>query len=120
MASNLTREQAIELGKSEFWKGMAPRHIAEFQMSESRLCMPFAVFQEALEKTLGRSVFTHEFGLNYDGLKAELFEGKAPPSFEEIVNLIPEAKRIVFALSDDPKTDADRMLDKLTAPTRKD
>lgn len=100
MASNLTYEQAVELAESEFWKDMTPRHIAEFQMMEDRLCMPFSVFQEAMEKTLGRSVFTHEFGLNRQGLMEELFGGKPAPTFQEIVDLIPEAKRIVVLVGE--------------------
>jgi hypothetical protein len=43
-------------------------------------------------------VFTHEFGLNYQGLKDELFNGKEPPILEEIINLIPEEKRIVIGV----------------------
>ena len=93
---SLSREQAIALGESEFWKGMTYREIAVFQMLEERSCMPFSIFHEALEKTIGRPIFTHEFGLNFDGLKAELFNGKAPPTLEEIINLIPENKRVLI------------------------
>lgn len=91
----MTENQAIALGKSKFWEGMTHRQIAEFQMCEERLCMPFSIFQEAVEKTLNRRVYTHEFNLNYQGLKDELFSGKQPPTLEEIVNLIPEEKRII-------------------------
>ena len=91
----MTKEQAIALGESKFWEGMTHRQIAEFQMCEKKLCMPFSVFHEAVEKTLGRPVFTHEFGLNYQGLKDELFNGKATPTLEDIINLIPEEKRII-------------------------
>ena len=59
------------------------------------LCMPFDVFHQAVEKTLGRPVYTHEFGLNYEGIKAELLDGADPPSLEDILNLIPEEKRVV-------------------------
>ena len=65
----MTKEQAIALAESNFWEGMSHREIAEFQMMEEKLCMPFTVFHEAVEKTLGRPVFTHEFGLNYQGIK---------------------------------------------------
>lgn len=91
----MTKEQAIALAESNFWEGMSHREIAEFQMMEEKLCMPFTVFHEAIEKTLGRPVFTHEFGLNYQGIKDELFNGKQPPTMEEIINMIPEEKRIV-------------------------
>lgn len=91
----MTREQAIALSESKFWEGMSHREIAEFQIMEERLCMPFSVFHEAVEKTLGRPVFTHEFGLNLQGIKDELFSGKEPPTMEEVINLIPEEKRIL-------------------------
>lgn len=94
----MTKEAAIELGKSEFWKDMTQRQIAEFQMTEPKLCMPFDIFHKAMEDTLGRPVFTHEFGLNFDGLKKELFEGKQPPTLEQIIEMIPEDKRIIVAV----------------------
>lgn len=91
----LTQEEAIALSKTEFWKNMSHRDLAMFQMFEPRLCMPFDVFHEAIEKTLGRPVFTHEFGLNADGIRKELL-GEAPaPTFEEILNLIPKEKRVI-------------------------
>jgi len=77
----LTREQAIALGESEFWKAMSHRDIAMFQLSEPLLCMPFGVFHEAVEKALGRSVWTHEFGMNWAGLKRELLGEAEPPTF---------------------------------------
>lgn len=53
------------------------------------------MFHEAVEKALGRPVWTHEFGLNWDGLKKELM-GEAPaPTMQEIIDLIPEEKRII-------------------------
>lgn len=91
----MTKEKAIALAESKFWEGMTHRQIAEFQMCEEKLCMPFSVFHEAVEKTLGRPVYTHEFGLNFQGLKDELFNGKPAPTLEEIINLIPEEKRLI-------------------------
>jgi hypothetical protein len=91
----MTKEKAIALAESKFWEGMTHRQIAEFQICEEKLCMPFSVFHEAVEKTLGRPVYTHEFGLNFQGLKDELFNGKPAPTLEEIINLIPEEKRLI-------------------------
>lgn len=93
--SNLTQEQAIALHDSGFWKELSMRDRAMFQMFAPRLCMPFSVFHEAIEKTLDRPVFTHEFGLNYDGIKKELL-GEAPsPTFDEIIGLIPADKLLL-------------------------
>lgn len=63
------------------------------------LAVPFAVFHEAVEKSLGRPVYTHEFGMNYDGICAEFLGEKEAPTLEEIINLIPEEKRIIVDLS---------------------
>lgn len=57
----MTREEAVNLYNSEFWKGKTDREVAEFQLNEDRLCMPMTVFQNALSVVLDRPVFTHEF-----------------------------------------------------------
>lgn len=90
----LTREQAIDFAESESYKSMNYREIAEFQINQKRLCMPFSVFHEAVEKTINRPVFTHEFGLNADGIRSEIMEGKEPPSFDELINLVPKKRTI--------------------------
>ncbi len=94
----LTKEQAIELYENKAWEGMSLRQRAEFQMLQDKLCMPFDVFHEAVEKILGRPVFTHEFGFNRDGLTAELFEDKEPPTLQEIIEMIPAEKRIIISV----------------------
>lgn len=95
---NLTKEEATALYESKFWEPMSYRDRAVFQMNEGRLCMPFEVFHEAMEKTLGRPIFTHEFGFNYNGLLNELMNGAPAPSLKEIINLIPADKRTVVAV----------------------
>ena len=70
----MTTKEAIKLYESGFWSEMSFAQRAKFQLYEPKLCMPFSIFQEAMEKTLGRPVFTHEFGMNVDGLKKELLE----------------------------------------------
>ena len=37
----LTREQAIAFGENKLYEGMTSRQIAEFQMEQDLLCMPF-------------------------------------------------------------------------------
>lgn len=86
----LTKEQAITLWESKFWETMSYREKATFQLFEPLLCMPFGIFHEAIEKTLGRPVFTHEFALNLNGLKDELLGNRTAPTLEEIINLIPK------------------------------
>ncbi len=48
-----------------------PVEIAKYQLFERILMVKFDKFHEGVEKLLGRPVYTHEFGLNYDGLKEE-------------------------------------------------
>lgn len=93
-----SREAAISIYESKWWEGKTHREIAEFQLFTSELCCPFNVFHETLEKSLGRPVFTHELGLNYEGICKE-FLGESPaPSFEEVLNLIPADKRTVIVI----------------------
>lgn len=93
----LTKEQAIAFGENKCYENMTYRQIAEFQMEQDRLCMPFDVFHEAIEKTLGRPVFTHEFAFREE-LRKELYGEKEPPTFEEICALIPKEKLIIIKL----------------------
>ena len=91
----LTKEQAIAFAESKSYENMSHREIAEFQINQKKLCMPFNIFHEAVEKTIERPVFTHEFGMNTEGIKTEIMKGKEAPSFEDIINLIPKDKLIV-------------------------
>ena len=93
---SIGKEKAIELYNTEWWKEKSHYEIAKFQLFVVELCVPFAIFHEAVEKVLGRPVFTHEFGLNYEGIVLEFLGEKENPTFEEIVNLIPEEKRIII------------------------
>ena len=94
----LTKEQAIAFGENKLYEEMTPQQIAEFQLVQDRLCMPFDVFHKAIEETLGRPVYTHEIALSKDSLLKELLGERPAPTFEEIINLIPEEKRIVIQL----------------------
>lgn len=92
----MTKDQAKALYDSGFWKELSARERVEFQLFEERLCMPFDIIQEAVEATLGRSVWTHEFA-HPDNLRKEFLGDRPAPTFQDIVNLIPESKRILVA-----------------------
>lgn len=92
---SIGREAAIALAATEWWKSKTDREVAEFQILCREVCMNFGDFQMSLERALGRPVWTHELALNAEGLKAELFEGAAAPTFDQILGLIPPDKRIV-------------------------
>ena len=92
----LTQQQAIDLAETEFYKDLTPDEIVRFQLFEPLICMPFDVFHEAIEKVLDRPVFVHEFASsNVDRIKAEFLGSKKPPTFQEIIDLIPEEKRLI-------------------------
>ena len=95
---SIGKEAALDLAKSHWWIGKTFREIAEFQLFTAELCCPFGVFQEAVEESLGRPVWTHEFGLNYDGIVAEFLGECQPPTMQEIIEMVPAEKRIVVAL----------------------
>lgn len=92
----LTKEEAINFYDNKLYEEMNYKEKAVFQMQQDRLCMPFDVFHEAVEKTIGRPVFTHEFGLNRDGLMKEILGEKEPPTFDEIVRMIPKEKLVLI------------------------
>lgn len=58
----LTTEQAIAFHDMQAWKLLNFKQRAILQLEQEKLCMPMAVFMEALERTLGRKVYTHELG----------------------------------------------------------
>jgi len=95
----MLKKSAKELYETEFWKGLSYHEKVKFQLFEKRLCMPFSIFHEALEESLGRPVFTHEMGYNLEGIQKEFLNDDDPPSFEDIMNLIPEEKRVVVVVA---------------------
>jgi len=98
---SIGRDAAIALRHTEWWKGKSDREVVEFQMTTVELCMPFDQMHRALEAVLGRPVFTHEFGLNYAGLLAEVQGTQPTPTFDDILALIPADKRIFVVVAGD-------------------
>jgi hypothetical protein len=92
----LNEKEAIKLYKSKIWEKWNKKKRAYFQMNQKRLCMPFDIFHEAVEYALDRPVFTHEFGLNHQGLIDEMNGKISKPTLEESINLIPEEKKLIL------------------------
>jgi len=92
----LTREQALALYDTEFWESLAYVERARFQLSEERLCMPFDIFVEAVERALGRPVRVGEF-LQPRRLLAELSGEQTVLDVDELLSLLPEQNRILLA-----------------------
>lgn len=95
MKHSIGKEKAIEIYESHWWEFCGDREITEFQLFIDKLCCPFEVFHKALESSLGRPVFTHELGMNYEGIMEEFLGNREKPSMSHILELIPESKRIV-------------------------
>lgn len=57
----MTTEEATAKAEILWYEGKSPQEIVDFQLYEDRLCMPLPLFQEAVEKALGRPVYTHEY-----------------------------------------------------------
>jgi len=95
MIKQLTEEEAIKCAESGIWKNWSDDEIVRFQLFQRRLCMPFSVFHRAVEKVLGRPVWTHEFA-NPELLREEYLGLRNKPTMEEIINLIPKRKRIII------------------------
>lgn len=97
-AKSIGRDAAIALAATKWWTDLPDKQVAKTGMLITELCLPFEVLHGSVERALGRPVYTHEFGLNYDGIIQELLGERDAPSLEEIMNLIPEQKRIVIQL----------------------
>jgi len=91
----MTREEAAILVESKWWTQVGYRERATFQLYEERLCMPFDVFHKAVEKALGRPVWTHEFA-DPKRLQDELRGDRPRPTKRDIINLIPKEKRVLL------------------------
>jgi len=82
----MTKKEALEFHDSGKWKDMSHKELALFQLKEEKLCVPFSTFHEAVEKAIGRPVFTHEF-VKPDLLIAEIESGVAKEkSLQDIVS----------------------------------
>lgn len=90
--NRLTRDQAVALYDSRFWRYLNLEERACFQLSEDRLCMPFPVFHHAVEVCLQRKVAAGEY-LWPKRLLREIAPGATPPSKERILELVPQQRR---------------------------
>lgn len=93
----MTKEQAIALARTNWWKGLPACDIVMVQLFEEKLCMDFSDFHKAVGDALGRPVWTHEFASsNVENLKKEFLGERSAPTMEEIINLIPADKRVII------------------------
>ena len=93
------RQRRIEIAKAKYeepfwWDSDDDRVLAEMQLQEPILILPFGRFHEAVEKALGRPVWTHEFA-SVPTLLAELRGEREAKTMDEIIDELDEDKTIV-------------------------
>lgn len=93
----LSEQEAIEMFESGIWRGWTDEQIVRFQLFQDRLCVDFSCFHKAISNVLNRPVYSHEFAF-IDEIKKEYLGVKDAPTFDEIMNLIPEEKRIIVKI----------------------
>ncbi len=69
----LTIEEALQFHDSNKWMAMTSPELALFQMQQERLCVPFNVFTDAVNRTVGRTASIKEYE-EYYTLLAEIKE----------------------------------------------
>jgi len=95
----LTSQEAIAFAESRVWLDWTHEQIVRLQLFQDKLCVPFNRFHEAIEAVLGRPVYTHEFGLNWNGIVEEYLRTRPAPTFDQIIEMIPEDKRVLIVKS---------------------
>ncbi len=92
---HFTSKEALAFCESKEWENWTDEQLVRLQLFQDKLCIPFKRYHEAISNVLNRSIYTHEFAFP-ELLIKEYLGDKEPPSFEEILNLIPEEKRLVI------------------------
>lgn len=96
-SKQLTEEQAIKFADSSLWENLSYKQIVDFQLFQQRLCMPFDIFQQAMEEALNRPVFTHSFALR-DNLVEEYLGTREVPDVDEVLSTLPKNKlNLIFS-----------------------
>lgn len=72
---------------------------AELELLFGPLEIKFDLLHKRIEELVGRSVWTHEMGLNHLGLVEEARTRKAA-TLQEVMDLIPPEKRIVVVVNE--------------------
>ena len=106
MSRELTKEEALALIETKWWKKMPLTEAAYLQLKQDRLCLPWNEFNIGLKELLGRPVWTHEFA-NVKGLIDEADGKRKAPNnpIESLLEIIGEEnahKIIPIVVKDKP------------------
>jgi len=94
--TQLTKTQAVAFIETKAYEDLTYKQIADFQILQERVCVPFSVYHGAATEATGRCIMSDELyhPLGMKGIIIDLMK-KAPIStFDEIMELIPAGKRI--------------------------
>jgi len=88
----LTKKQAVEIADRELWKKWNDKELVRMQLFQKRLLVPLDQFQMAVQRCIGRPVWTHELGMESSlfRIQKDFLKEDLPPSEEEILKMIPE------------------------------
>lgn len=84
----LTSAEAIAIFKSEIWATWTDEQIFRVQAWQQHCCVPFHRFRQAVQRMFTRQVHLHELVSLVD-IQREYLKNKSPPTFEEILWLLP-------------------------------
>ncbi len=88
--NQFSKEEAKAISESRVWAEWTDVQILHLQLFQNHLCMPFGRYHTALERCLGRPVYTNTIEYNKPKLIKEFLSIASTHSFEEIMELIPQ------------------------------
>ena len=95
----MSRLQITAFIKQRLWESMSWEELAKFQVTQETLCVPFDLYRNAAERTLGRPLFNLQLANGRERVKSELFGGTPPESLREVIDIIPLHKRMVLEMA---------------------
>jgi hypothetical protein len=85
----LSKEQAHAVFQSKIWETWSDIQLLRIQLFQEHLCMPFGRYHRALERHLGRPVYTTSLDYQKDKLIKEVLGTSEVPTSHELYALIP-------------------------------
>ena len=97
--TQLSKLQITAFIEQRLWESMTFEELAKFQVTQETLCVPFGVYRNAAERTLGRPLLNLQLVTGRERVKGELFGGTPPESVREVIDIIPLHKRMILEMA---------------------
>lgn len=94
MRDEMSKETAVAIHDSGAWRKLGIVERAKLQLQQPRLCMPFSEFHKAVEQSIGRPVWTHEF-IEPKSLLAEIEPCNKRATLADVLGKLPTDKTVV-------------------------